>query len=92
MSDLDKRPQVIVHTDHNPDEVRSFYEVPGALVNLIRPSDDERTFVQALADLVHAESLASGSDPCPICGRDLNESSVYDDHHYHGGCPDREPQ
>lgn len=48
----DDRPQIIVHTDHNPDGVRSFYEIPDATARLLQPDDDRRTFVQCLADLV----------------------------------------
>ena len=47
---------VYVHTDHNPDEVRSFYEIPDALARLVQPTGDRRTFAQALADLVRGSS------------------------------------
>lgn len=46
------RPQVHVHTDDNPDEVRCFYEVPDALARRIQPQGDRRTFAQCLADLM----------------------------------------
>lgn len=46
-----ERGELYVHTDHNPDEVRVFYEVPDAVAALIRPAGDPRTFAQALADL-----------------------------------------
>lgn len=46
------RPIVYVHTDHNADDVRTFYEVPEILARRLQPEDDERTFTQALADLL----------------------------------------
>jgi hypothetical protein len=50
MSD-DQRPCVYVHTDHNADDVRVFYEIPEALAQAVRNrEDDPRTFTQALAD------------------------------------------
>jgi hypothetical protein len=58
---VDPRPVVYVHTDHSPDAVRTFYEIPDALVQRIRlhrrldrwpreQDSDPRTFTQALAD------------------------------------------
>lgn len=46
-----ERPQIFVHTDHNPDEIRTFYEVPDAIARRIQPYSDRRTFAQCLADL-----------------------------------------
>ena len=46
------RPVLFVHTDHNPDEVRTFYELPDSLIDLLRGPDDSRTVAQALADLL----------------------------------------
>lgn len=44
--------RVLVETDHNPDEVRSFFEIPQAIVDRVWQPDDSRTFAQALADLL----------------------------------------
>lgn len=52
MGVIDERSTVHVHTDHNPDSVRVFYEVPDALAKRIQPAGDRRTFTQCLADLV----------------------------------------
>jgi hypothetical protein len=49
----DDRPVIVVHTDHNPDKVRSFYEIPDALAQMIQPDGDSRTLAQCLADLAH---------------------------------------
>ena len=60
----DDRPQLIVHTDHNPDEIRSFYEIPDAIARLVQSTGDQRTFAQCLADLAVAGQMdvADGSD------------------------------
>jgi hypothetical protein len=61
--ETDARPIIYVHTDHNPDAVRTFYEIPDVLVQEVRkrvrlaswPRDveeDPRTFTQALADVL----------------------------------------
>jgi hypothetical protein len=47
-----ERPVVQVHTDHNPDPVRCFYEIPDAVARRLQPDGDKRTFVQCLADLL----------------------------------------
>ena len=47
-----ERPEVVVYTDHNPDEIRVFYEIPDAVARLVQPSGDLRTFVQCVADLL----------------------------------------
>lgn len=52
----DKRPKVFVHTDHNADAVRSFYEIPKALADHIQVEGDARTFTQCLADLIEESS------------------------------------
>ena len=49
---MSERPKVYVETDHNADGVRSFFEVPEALVRRFWAGSDERTFTQALADAV----------------------------------------
>jgi hypothetical protein len=46
------RGHIYVHTDHNPDKVVSFYEIPDEVARLVQPEGDRRTFVQCLADLV----------------------------------------
>lgn len=51
----DNRPTVYVNADHNPDDVRCFYEIPEALAKRILPNNDRRTFAGALADLLHLE-------------------------------------
>lgn len=43
---------VFVATDHNPDRVRTYYEIPDAVAERVRPPADRRTFVQALSDLL----------------------------------------
>ena len=53
------RPQLFVHSDYSPDDVRTFYEIPDAIAEQVRPGpDDARTFAQALADLVTAREQA----------------------------------
>lgn len=47
----DDRPTIHVHTDHSPDKVRTFYEIPDAIARRLQPDGDTRTFVQCLADL-----------------------------------------
>lgn len=46
------RDRIFVHTDHNPDPVRSFYEIPDELARLVQPEGDPETFAQCLARLV----------------------------------------
>lgn len=50
-ADRAERPRIFVHTDHNPDLVSSFYEIPDAIARRIQPPGDRRTFAQCLADL-----------------------------------------
>lgn len=50
--DEGKRSHVYVHADYNPDEVRTFYEVPRALATRIQADGERRTFVECLADLL----------------------------------------
>lgn len=62
---------VYVHAEYNPDEVRTFYEIPDSLAQEVRlrrrlsswPRDvesDPRTFAQALADaLAYAQDRRS---------------------------------
>lgn len=49
----DTRPHVYVHTDHNPDDVRVFYEVPDVIVEALQQgTPDHFTFAQVLADIL----------------------------------------
>ena len=55
----DDRPQIFVYTDHNADEIRSFYEIPSVVARLVQPEGEPRTFAQCLADLVSAKATLS---------------------------------
>jgi hypothetical protein len=57
MSD-DERPHVYVHTDYNPDDVRTFYEIPEALVEQVRSIDPAMPFTQALSAIIGLSTLA----------------------------------
>lgn len=48
----DERPQIHIHTDHNADDIRTFYEIPRVIAEAIQPEGESRTFAQCLADLV----------------------------------------
>lgn len=54
-SDDDDPPHVYVHCDYNPDEIKTFYEVPDALVEMVRPAESRLTFVECLAGLVNMD-------------------------------------
>lgn len=60
---MSERPVIYVHTDHNADPVRSFYEIPDALAALVRRGDERRTFTECLADLVEPAGDRGG-----VCG------------------------
>jgi hypothetical protein len=47
----DERPVVYVHTDHNPDDVRTFYEIPDALAERLRRGcPDDWTMTRCIAE------------------------------------------
>jgi phosphate/sulfate permease len=48
----DDRTQMYIHCDYNQDDIRSFYEVPDALRDLVKAHDPDRTFAECLSDLV----------------------------------------
>jgi hypothetical protein len=60
---------IYVHTDHNADAVRTFYEIPDTLAQKVRKfacldswdvESDPRTFTQALADALGAADSTTG--------------------------------
>lgn len=48
----DERCHLYVCADFNPDEVRTFYEVPREVALRVQPEGERRTFVECLADLL----------------------------------------
>lgn len=65
---MPKRPRVHVETDHNPDEVRGFYEIPDALAQMVRPEGESRTFAQCLADLLAVRPSTAGRPTVTVGG------------------------
>ncbi len=45
--------EIHVHCGHNPDTVKVFYEIPNSLAELVKAHDQDRTFTECLADIVH---------------------------------------
>lgn len=63
MSEDDPRDVVYVHTDHNPDEVRTFYEVPEVIAVQVMAGNPDGTFAQGLADMIGLiRETAAGMD------------------------------
>ena len=58
MNTEDERPHVYVHADYNPDDIRTFYEVPQALSDRIQPEGERRTFAACLAALIEGDDDA----------------------------------
>lgn len=86
-----ERARIYVETDHNADDVRSFFEVPEALVRRFWAEADDRTFTQALADAVpgfdpyllrdeHAELIQRYDVLCRAADRVLDAQQL-DDYH-----------
>ncbi len=50
--EYDDVPTCYVHCLYNPDEVKTFYEIPDALSDLIKGTNTELSFTECLAQLV----------------------------------------
>lgn len=50
-------PNVYIHCDYNPDEIKRFYEIPDALVEAIRPAESRLTFAECLALMVDTKKV-----------------------------------